>query len=195
MAQGIGIPIANNGKRRSDAALPFKNPKDQNVKLWLLECEDYSRTNPNQCRSNQVRIEYALGRMKAEEGSAFAFTYCNKMTGELGHRKIEGYEFWEAVRGECILRFSLTHEGERSVALMTKVTYKENIDRHLLKMENQNTHVGMSRVVWRQNVERHISKDALHRLSTVEYATDSAWIAALTTVCRREEICMEQLAW
>jgi len=61
--------------------------------------------------------------MEGEDVSAFAFTYRNKMTGELGHLKIEGYEFWEAFRGQCILRFALTHEGQRSLALMTKVTY------------------------------------------------------------------------
>jgi len=61
-------------------------------------------------------------------------------------------------------------------------------------MENHNTHVGMSGVAWRQMVERHIPRDALPRLSTEEYATDSAWITALRTVCRREEIFVEQLA-
>jgi len=116
--------------------------------------------------------------MEGEDVSAFAFTYQNKMTGELGHLKIEGYNFWEAFRGQCILRFALTHEGERSLALKTKVIYKGNIDRYLLEMENHNTHVGMSEVAWRQMVERHIPKDVLRRLSTEEYATDSAWITA-----------------
>jgi len=194
MAQAIGIAIANSGKRQADAPLPFKNRKDQNVKLWLLQCEDYFRRNPNQWRSDQDRIKYVLGRMEGEDVSVFAFTYRNKMTGELGHLKIEGYEFWKAFRGQWILRFALTHEGERSLARMTKVTYKGNIDRYLLEMENHNTQVGMSGVAWRQMVERHIPKDALRRLSTEEYATDSAWITALRTVCRREEIFMEQLA-
>ena len=171
-----------------------KTEKDQNVKLWLLQCEDYFERNPNQWRSDQDRIKYALGRMEGEDVSAFAFTYRNKMTGELGHLKIEGYKFWEAFRGQCILRFALTHEGERSLALMTKVTYKGNIDRYLLEMENHNTHVGMSGVVWRQMVERHIPKDALRRLSAQEYATDTAWITALRTVCRGKEIFVKQLA-
>jgi len=131
--------------------------------------------------------------MEGEDVSAFAFTYQNKRTGELGHLKIEGYEFWEAFRGQCILQFALTHEGERSLALMTKVTYKSDIDRYLLEMENHNTHVGMSGVAWRQMVERHIPKDARCQLSTEEYAIDSAWIIALRTVCRREESLMEQL--
>jgi len=127
--------------------------------------------------------------------SAFAFfTYRNKMTGELGHVRIDGQEFWEAFRGQCILRFALTHEGERSLALMKKVTYKGNIDRYLLEMENHNTHGGMSGVAWRQMLERHIPKEALRRLSTAEYATDGAWIPALRTVCRREETFVEPLA-
>jgi len=77
---------------------------------------------------------------------------------------------------------------------MTQVTYKDNIDCYLLEMENHNTHVGISGVAWRQMIERHIPKDALCRLSMEEYATDSAWITALRTVCRREEIFIEQLA-
>jgi len=61
MAQATGIGIANIGKRRADAPLPFKNDKDRNVKLWLLQCEDYFKRNPNQWRSDQDRIKYALG--------------------------------------------------------------------------------------------------------------------------------------
>jgi len=61
-------------------------------------------------------------------------------------------------------------------------------------MGNHNTPVGMSGVKWRQMVEQHIPKDALRPLSTEEYATDSACIIALRTVCRPEEIFMEQLA-
>jgi len=102
--------------------------------------------------------------MEGEDVLAFAFTYRNKMTGELGHLKIEGYEIWQTFRGQCILRFALTQERERSLALMTKVTYKGNMDRYLLESENHNTHVGMSGVAWRQMGERHIPKDALWRL-------------------------------
>jgi len=47
MAQAIGIAIANSGKRQADAPLPFKNRKDQNIKLWLLQCEDYFKRNPS----------------------------------------------------------------------------------------------------------------------------------------------------
>jgi len=115
------------------------------------------------------------------------------MTGELGHPKIEGYKFWQALREQCILQFALMHERERSRALMTKVTYQSRIDCYLLQMENHNTPVGMSGVTWRQMVERHILKDAIRQLSTEVNATDSAWITALRAVCRQQEIFMKQL--
>jgi len=75
MAQAIGIAIVNSDKRQAGDPLPFKNRKNQNVKLWLLQCEDYCRRNPNLCRLDQDRIKYALGRMKGEDVSAFAFTF------------------------------------------------------------------------------------------------------------------------
>ena len=96
IAQTIGIAIVNGGKGHADAPLSFKNRKDQNIKLWLLQCQNYFKRNLNQWRLNENRIKYALGRMAEEDVSAFAFTYGNKMTGELGNLKIEGYKFWEA---------------------------------------------------------------------------------------------------
>jgi len=98
MAQAIAIATTNSGKRQADAPLPFKNQKGQKVKLWLLQWEDYFKRNPHQWRSDHDRIKYGLGRSEGEDVSAFAFPYQKKMSGELGHLKIEGYEFWVAFR-------------------------------------------------------------------------------------------------
>ena len=103
--------------------------------------------------------------MEGDNVSAFALTYRKKMTGELGHLKVEGYEYWETFRNEYISRFALIHEGERVLAAMEKVRYKGDIDQYLLEMENHNTHVGLSGVALRQMLSRIIAKDALRRLS------------------------------
>jgi len=50
--------------------------------------------------------------MEGEDMSAFAFTYRNKMTGELRHQKIEGYEFWETFKGQ--LSQTVTKQGRIS---------------------------------------------------------------------------------
>lgn len=125
------------------------------------------------------RIKYALGRMEGEDVSAFALTYLKKMTGELGHLKIEGYEYWETYRTQCIMRFALTHEGERALAGLEKLKYTGNIDRFLLEFENHNTYVGLGGVAMRQMVRRTIPKDALRQLSTQEYSLDHECLAAL----------------
>ena len=95
IVQVIGLAMANNGKWEASAPAPFKNLKHQNIKLWLLQCEDYFEQNPMQWKSDQDRIKYAVGRMEGEDVSAFSLTYQNKMTVELGHLKIEGYKYWE----------------------------------------------------------------------------------------------------
>src|SRR6201996_9746488 len=131
--------------------------------------------------------------MEGDDVSAFALTYQKKMTGELGYLKVEGYEYWETFRNECISQFALTHEGERALAAMEKVRYKGDIDRYLLEMENHNTHVGLSGVALRQMLSRTIPKDALRRLSMKEYERDVDWIAALREPTRREETFLEDL--
>ncbi|PUU82446.1 hypothetical protein B9Z19DRAFT_1120776 [Tuber borchii] len=144
LAQAIGIAMAMNGKRQAEVPQPVKNLKHQNIEYWLLQCEYYFGQNPNQWKSDQDRIKYALGKMDGKDVSAFTLTYQMKMTRELGYLKVEGYEYWEAFYAECILRFELTYEGERALPAMDKVQYKNNIDRYLLEMENLNTHVHMS---------------------------------------------------
>src|SRR6195952_212416 len=150
MAISIGLAMASGGKRQAEAPPVFKSFKHQNIKLWLLQCEDYFRRNPNQWTLDQDRIKYALSRMEGDDVSAFALTYRKKMTGELGHLKIEGYEYWESFRVQCMTRFALTHEGERALAAMEKVRYKNDIGRFLLEMENHNTYVGLSGGALRQ---------------------------------------------
>ena len=96
--------MANNGKREVSAPTPFKNLKHLNIKLWLLQCEDYFKRNPMQWKSEQDRIKYPLGRMEGEDVLAFALTYRKKMTGEVGHLKIEGYEYWAIFQMQCTTR-------------------------------------------------------------------------------------------
>ena len=101
-AEAIGLALARSGKRQANEPLPFKNHKHQNVKLWLLQWEDYFKRNPHQWGSDQDRIKHVLSRMEGDDVSAFALTYRKKMTGELGHLKVEGYEYWETFRNECL---------------------------------------------------------------------------------------------
>ena len=187
--------MANNGKREVSASTPFKNLKHQNIKLWLLQCEDYFKRNPMQWKAEQDRIKYALGRMEGEDVLAFALTYRKKITSELGNLKIEGYEYWEIFHMQCTTRFALTHEGERALTAMEKMKYTGNIDKFMLEFENQNTYVGLVGVAIRQMAGRTMPREAIRRLSTLEYTLDSDWMAALRECTRREETFLEEQSW
>ena len=95
------------------------------------------------------------------------------MTGELDHLKIEGYEYWEMFHLQCTTRFGLTHEGERALAAMEKMKYTGNIDKFMLEFENHNTYMGLSGVAMRQMAGQTMPREAMRRLSTLEYPLDS----------------------
>ena len=194
IAQAIGLVMANNGKWEANAPAPFNNLKDQNLKLWLLQCEDYFKWNRMQWKSDQDRIKYALGQMEGEDVSAFALTYRKKMTSELGYLKIEGYEYWEMFHMQCT-RFALTHEGEWALAAMEKMKYTGNIDKFTLEFENHNTYVELVGVAMRRMAGRTMQREAIRQLSTLEYPLDSDWMAALRECTQREEIFLEEQSW
>ena len=184
--------MAANGKRPADARTLFQNLTHQNVKLWLLRCEDDFKRNPRQWSSEQDHIKYVIVRMEGEEVPAIALTNRKKTTAGLGHLKIEEYEYWEIFRIQCITRFVLTHERERALAAMEKIIYTGNIDRFLLEFENHNTYVELVGMVLRLMVERTLPKEVVKRLVTDEHALDSDWMAALREQTTRDETFLEE---
>ena len=91
------------------------------------------------------------------------------MTGELGHQKIEGDEYWEMFHMQYTTQFALTHEGERALAARDKIKYSGNIDKCMWEFDNHNTNVGLVGVVMRQMAGRTMPREAMRRLSTREY--------------------------
>ena len=127
--------------------------------------------------------------------SAFALTYRKKITGELGHLKTEGYEYWETFHIQCTTQFALMHESEQASAVMEKMKYTGNIDKFMLEFENHNTYVGHVGVAMRPMAGRTMPREAMRRLSTLEYPLDSDWIAALRECIRREKMFLEEQSW
>ena len=55
--------------------------------------------------------------------------------------------------------------------------------------------MGLSGVAMRQIARRTMSREAMRRLSTLEYPLDSDWMAALREYARREEIFVKEQFW
>ena len=95
----------------------------------------------------------------------------------------------------CTTRFALTPEGKRAFTAMDKMKYTGNIDKFILEFENHNTYVGLVRLAMRQMAGRTMPREAMRRLSTLEYPLDSDQMAALRECTRSEEILLEEQYW
>ena len=73
--------------------------------------------------------------------------------------------------------------------------YNRNIDKYLLEFDNQNPYVGLIGIAMRQMVGRTISREAIWRLSTIEYPLYNECMVALRECARREETSIEELSW
>jgi len=178
--------MALGGSKHKPADPPFvyKHLDYQDVKVWLLACEDYFARNPTYWMKEEDKIIYAIGRMEGKEVAPFALAYRKQMTGELGFQKQEGYEYWHIFKAQVILRFTVSHEAERALRRMELVKYQWDIEKYLLELENLNIQAQVTGIAWRYMVEKRLPLEALRRLSNQEYSSDPEWLVAIRTVTK-----------
>jgi len=188
------MSIALGGSKRKPANPPFiyKHLDYQDVKVWLLACEDYFARNPTYWMKEEDRIIYAIGRMEGKEVAPFVLAYRKQITGELGFQKQEGYEYWHIFKAQVILRFTVSHEVERALRRMELVKYQGDIEKYLLDLENHNIQAQVTGIAWRYMVKKRLPLEAVRRLSNEEYGSDPEWLAAIRTVTKAEEAFKKQ---
>ena len=91
-SRALGKAIGETTKRPAQPPPEYEHAKHQDVRFWLTACKDFFDRNPYQRQNEADRIKYALSKLKGPQVSAFAMTYRNQMTGELGYTRQEGYE-------------------------------------------------------------------------------------------------------
>ena len=113
-SRALGKAIGDTTKQPAQPPPEYEHAKHQDVRFWLTACKDFFDRNPYQWQDEADRIKYALSKLKGPQVSAFAMTYRNQMTGELGYTRQEGYELWNIFTEQMVRRFGLTHEEEKS---------------------------------------------------------------------------------
>ena len=183
----LSIALGESKRKPADPPFVYKYLDYQDVKVWLLACEDYVARNPTYWMKEEDKIIYAIGRMEGKEVAPFALAYRKQMTGELGFQKQEGYEYWHIFKAQVILRFTVSHEAERALRRMELIKYQGDIEKYLLELENLNIQAQVTGIAWRYIVEKRLPLEALRRLSNQEYGSDAEWLAAIRTVTKAEE--------
>jgi len=175
------MSMALGGSKRKPAEPPFiyKHLHYQDVKVWLLACEDYFARNPTYWMKEKDKIIYTIGRMEEKEVAPFALAYRKQMTGELGFQKQEGYEYWHIFKAQVILQFTVFHEAERAPRRMELVKYQGDIEKYLRELENLNIEAEVTGISWRYIVEKRLPLEALRQLSNQEYGSNPEWLVAI----------------
>jgi len=190
----LSMALGESKRKPEDPPFVYKHLDYQDVKVWLLACEDYFARNPTDWMKEEDKIIYAICRMEGKEVAPFALAYRKQMTGELGFQKQEGYEYWHIFKAQVILRFTVSHEAERALRRMELIKYQGDIEKYLLELENLNIQAEVTGIAWRYMVEKRLPLEALRRLSNQEYGSDPEWLAAIRTVTKAEEAFKEQRA-
>jgi len=189
----ISMALGGSKRKPADPTFIYKHLDYQDVKVWLLACEDYFARNATYWMKEEDKIIYAIGRMEGKEVAPFALAYRKQMTGELGFQKQEGYEYWHIFKAQVILGFTVSHEAERALRRMELVKYQGDIEKYLLEQENLNIQAQVTGIAWRYMVEKRLPLEALRRLSNQEYySSDPEWLAAIRTITKAEEAFKEQ---
>jgi len=188
----LGMVLGGSKRKPADPPFVYKHLDYQDVKVWLLACEDYFARNPTYWMKEEDKIIYAIGRMEGKEVAPFALAYRKQITGELGFQKQEGYEYWHIFKAQVILRFTVFHEAERALRRMELAKYQGDIEKYLLELENLNIQAQVTGIAWRYMVEKRLPLEALRRLSNQEYGSDPEWLEAIRTVTKAEEAFKEQ---
>ena len=86
-SRALGKAIGDTTKRPAQPPPEYEHAKHQDVRFCLRAYKDFLDCNPYQGQDGADRIKYALSELKRPQVSAFAMTYRNQMTGELGYTR------------------------------------------------------------------------------------------------------------
>ena len=103
--------MARGSRRAAQPPFKFENKPTQDVRVWIMACEDFFGRNAWQWEEEDVRIKYALSMMEESAVTPFAITYRKKMTGEFGFPRSDGYDIWENLKNKNQEKLFILHRA------------------------------------------------------------------------------------
>ena len=92
--------MARGSRRAAQPPFKFENKPTQDVRVWIMACEDFFGRNAWQWEEEDEWIMYALSMMKGSAVTPFAITYRKKINGEFGFPRSDGYDLWENFKNQ-----------------------------------------------------------------------------------------------
>ena len=114
-SRALGKMIGETTKRAQQPPSDYEHTKHQDGRFWLTICKDFFEQDGYKCQNEADPIKHAMSKLYQSQIASFAMTYRNKMTGELGHTKQEGYKLLDVFTEQAIRRLDLTHKAEQAL--------------------------------------------------------------------------------
>ena len=158
--------------------------KSEDLKAWILSCEDYFNWNPNEWENESDCIKYAISRLKNNtKAQELGISYRRSMEGIDGYNLNPLYKQWRKFKSKIIERFEPKEGALLAKQEMDTLKYKEDIAAYIDKIHTLNHRVGISGITLRATIQAAIPQEIrlqLLYLPTTE--DDKHWMKSVVEI-------------
>jgi len=187
----IQAPNQTPRPRRREATEPWRYSADkkEDLRAWIMACEDYFARNPWEWTDEKDKIKYALGRTKEKtQAQLFGIQYRREMEGSDGFILRPAHRYWHTFVSTIKKRFLSSQEAQEALHQMNAEKYAGDIEDFIMRIKTLNNLVHMSGIPLRYTIEKQLTRTMRHRLSQFpDLDLDQDWIDAVVTVGKKEE--------
>ena len=177
--------------RRREATEPWRysGEKREDLRAWILACEDYFSRNPWEWTDEKDKIKYAIGRTKEKtQAQLFGIQYRREMEGSDGFVLRPAHRYWHTFVSTLKKRFRSSQEAQEALHQLYAEKYSGDIEDFIMRIKTLNNLVHMTGIPFRHTVEKQLTKTMRHRLSQFpDLDLDQDWLDAVVTVGKMEE--------
>ena len=133
----------------------------ENLRAWLLACEDFFNWNPSEWEEETDCIKYAIGRIKEKtKAHDFGISYRRSMEGLDGSPLRPLFKKWGKFKTEIQERFEPKEGAMLAKIEMDNLKYKGDISSYIDKIQSLNFRVEMKGVALRALIQTAIPPEA-----------------------------------
>ena len=174
------IVVCTSERRQATEPWMFKGDRTQDLRTWILACEDFFARNPQQWVQDRERIIYAIGRLETgSKAYSFGAFYRRAMDGIHGIPRVATHKYWTSFVTELKKRFLSTKEAAEALISSDQLKYKGDVDDFIMKFKEPNTFTGMNGEVLRGKIKTKIPlewcRQIIHHLNKIWMRTGWIW--------------------
>src|SRR5437660_6320377 len=166
----------------------------EDLRAWLLACEDFFNWNPTEWEMETDYIKYAVGRTKDNsKAHDFGISYGRWMEGIDGYPLKPLFARWAKFKAEIIERFEPKEGAMLAKQEMDSLRYKNDISVYLEKIRSLNYRVKMTGVSLHSLISAAVPAEVRNQLIFAPtYNDDDDWMELVQRIGETLELAKRQ---